>query len=198
MQEAVPAGLGGMAAILGMAADRVVAICIQASQDTGQQVAPANYNSPEQIGISGELAAVEHAAELARAAGAKRAVMLHVSAPFHCAMMQPAQDRLAVDLHALHFNAPRIPIAANVDAIFVRQAEASRDTLIRQVTGAVRWVECVQLLIDQGMTHYIEVGSGRILGGLMRQIDRSQKFLHTEDSSTLEKTLAALSDAPPA
>ena len=125
-------------------------------------------------------------------AGAKRAVMLQVSAPFHCALMEPAQKALATDLEALVFNDPRFPIACNVDARLITRRAEARDCLVRQVTGSVRWVECIQLLIAQGITRFIEVGPGRVLTGLMRQIDRSQRTLNVEDSASLEKTIEAL------
>src|SRR6202042_3036105 len=123
---------------------------------------------------------------------AKRAIMLQVSAPFHCALMQPAQDALARDLATLTFANPHFAIAANVDARLLTGSAEVRDCLIRQVTGPVRWVECVHLLIAQGATHFIEVGPGKVLSGLMRQIDRTQKTSHVEDSASLEKTLASL------
>lgn len=192
MQEAVPQGVGAMAAILGMPADAVEDVCADASVESWDVVSAANLNSPEQTVISGSVAAVERAATLAKERGAKRAVMLPVSAPFHCVLMQPAQERLAKDLHVLAFATPRIPIAVNVDAVLVATADAARDALIRQVTGAVRWVECMRLLIAEGATHFIEVGPGKVLCGLMRQIDRSQSCLNVEDSASLEKTLAAL------
>ena len=237
MQQAVPAGQGAMAAILGLPAARISELCAQASDDntvpsptpvnpdapnpeviaahnagtpsataaTDPQatraamarsiVSPANLNSPDQTVISGSTAAVERAAELCKAAGAKRTVMLQVSAPFHCALMQPAQDLLATDLESLVFNDPLFPIAANVDARLLTRRADARDCLIRQVTGAVRWVDCIQLLIDQGATHFIEVGPGKVLSGLMRQIDRTQKALNVEDSASLEKTLTALISA---
>lgn len=196
MQEAVPAGVGAMAAILGLPSSKVVEVCAAAAAETGEIVSAANLNSPEQTVISGTVKAVERAAGLAREAGAKRAVMLAVSAPFHCALMQPAQDRLAADLQALHLAAPAIPVAANVDAVLVRDADTGRDALVRQVTGAVRWVECVNLLIGEGVAGFIEVGPGKVLCGLMRQIDRAQKCLNVEDSASLEKTLAALAESP--
>jgi len=192
MQDAVPAGQGAMAAILSLPADKIVELCKQAASETGGVVSAANLNSPDQTVISGAVAAVERAAELMKEAGARRTVMLPVSAPFHCALMQPAQDRLAADLHALNFSAPKIPVAVNVDAVLVQDADAARDALIRQVTGAVRWVECMQLLAAQGVTHYIEAGPGKVLCGLMRQIDRAQTCLNVEDAASLEKTLAAL------
>ncbi|MHB1022561.1 MAG: ACP S-malonyltransferase [Acidobacteriaceae bacterium] len=194
MQEAVPAGQGAMAAILALPAEKIAEICKTAAAETGAVVSAANLNSPDQTVISGAVAAVERAAALCKEAGAKRTVMLPVSAPFHCALMQPAQDRLAADLQTLSFQTPQIPVAANVDAAFAISADAARDALIRQVTGAVRWVECMQLLIAQGATHFIEVGPGKVLCGLMRQIDRAQTCLNVEDSASLEKTLAALQE----
>ena len=207
MQQAVPPGEGAMAAILGLSADLINDICSQVSDDltplptnplaktfspNSAVVSPANLNSPDQTVISGAAAAVERAADLCKQAGAKRTVMLPVSAPFHCALMQPAQDALATDLAALAFNDPAFPVVCNVDARLLTSAADARDCLIRQVTGAVRWVECIQLLIAQGATQFIEVGPGKVLSGLMRQIDRSQKALNVEDSASLEKTLAAL------
>jgi [acyl-carrier-protein] S-malonyltransferase len=194
MQEAVPAGEGAMAAVLALPAEKIVEICALASADTGKPVAAANLNSPDQTVISGAVAAVEQAATLCKEAGAKRVVMLPVSAPFHCALMQPAQDRLAADLAALNFSAPVVPVVTNVDAKLITTGEDARDALVRQVTGAVRWVECIQLLIAEGATHFIEVGPGKVLCGLMRQIDRNQKALNVEDAASLEKTLAALSE----
>jgi [acyl-carrier-protein] S-malonyltransferase len=192
MQEAVPAGQGAMAAILGLNSEAVVETCAKAAAETGAVVSAANLNSPEQTVISGAKDAVERAAALAKEAGAKRAVMLPVSAPFHCALMQPAQDRLAEDLRRLPFSAPKIPIITNVDAALVTEVETLRDALIRQVTGSVRWVESMRLLIEQKPTHLIEVGPGKVLCGLLRQIDRAQTALNVEDAASLEKTLASL------
>jgi [acyl-carrier-protein] S-malonyltransferase len=207
MQQAVPPGEGAMAAILGFSADLITDICAQVSDDltplpnspeaktfspNSAVVSPANLNSPDQTVISGATAAVERAADLCKQAGAKRAVMLHVSAPFHCALMQPAQDALAADLKTITFNDPAYPVAANVDARLLTSRTEVPDCLIRQVTGSVRWVECIHLLIAQGATHFIEVGPGKVLSGLMRQIDRNQKTSHVEDSASLEKTLTSL------
>lgn len=192
MQEAVPAGQGAMAAILALPAEEITAICAEVAKELAQPVSPANLNSPDQTVISGAVAAVEKAAELCKGKGARKTVMLPVSAPFHCAMMQPAQDRLAELLRSLSFQNPSTPVAVNVDAVLVSSAEQSLDALIRQVTGAVRWVECTKLLIEQQPTHFIEVGPGKVLCGLMRQIDRQQKCLNVEDAASLEKTLAAL------
>ena len=185
MQEAVPAGQGNMAAILGMPLDTLQQVCVDAAQ--GEVVSPANINSPDQIVISGAQKAVERAAELAKERGAKRAVMLQVSAPFHCDMMQPAQDRLAKDLQHLKFSDPDVPVVANIDAQPKTQAEAAREALVRQVTGAVQWLGCVQKLVALGTNTFVEVGPGKVLTGLMRQIDRAQTALNVEDEASLQK-----------
>jgi len=192
MQEAVPVGVGAMAAILALALEPLEAACRQAAQETGGTVSPANINSPDQIVISGSKAAVERAAELAKEKGAKRAVMLPVSAPFHCSLMQPAQDRLAADLRSLRFSAPRVPVITNVDAKPIQDAEHARDALIRQVTGAVQWVHSIQTLIAAGVQTFVEVGPGKVLSGLLRQIDRSKTGLNVEHEESLQKTLTAL------
>src|SRR5580658_955671 len=171
MQEAVPVGVGAMAAIVGMALDKVSEIARDAAQE--EVCHAANINSPEQIVISGNAGAVERAIKLAVERGAKKAVSLPVSAPFHCSLMQPAQDRLAADLSALTFQNPSCPVVCNVDAAEITSAEAARAALIRQVTGTVQWEPSVRLLIDQGVGLLIEVGPGKVLWGLMRQIDRS-------------------------
>jgi len=185
MQEAVPAGEGAMAAVLGMPIDQLQQVCADAAQ--GQIVSPANINSPDQIVISGATDAVQRAADLAKERGAKRAIMLDVSAPFHCAMMQPAQDRLASDLKSLEFNNPEIPVVANIDAEPTTTADASRDALIRQVTGAVRWEGCIRKLVQLGANTFVEAGPGKVLTGLMRQIDRSQTAMNVEDEASLQK-----------
>ena len=191
MQEAVPVGQGAMAAILGMPLKDVTQVCAEAVQ--GQVCQPANINSPDQVVISGSAPAVERAAELARQRGAKKAVMLPVSAPFHCALMRPAQERLAADLKNLTLGPPEIPVVCNVDAALVENAEKSRDALIRQVTGAVRWEESMRLLIARGVATFFEVGPGRVLCGLMRQIDRAQTCLNVEDEASLQKVVNHLS-----
>ncbi len=193
MQEAVPPNGGAMAAVLGLDAARIADLCQLASDEHNAIVAPANMNAPEQTVISGETAAVNRAMELCKEAGAKRCVLLPVSAPFHCKLMEPAAERLAADLERAVFNDPAIPVASNVDArLMTRRAEA-RDSLIRQVTGAVRWTECIDLLRGTGgATTFIEVGPGRVLSGLLRQIDRSLPAFNVEDAASLEKTLAAL------
>ena len=193
MQEAVPVGVGAMAAILGMPLDQVNHISSDAAQGEVCQV--ATINSPEQIVISGHTGAVERAIKLAVERGAKKAVSLPVSAPFHCALMQPAQDRLAADLSALTFQKPHCPVVCNVDAAPVTDPEAARAALVRQVTGSVKWEPSVRLLLEKGVSLFVEVGPGKVLWGLMRQIDRSKKCLTVGDQATLEKTLAQVSAA---
>jgi [acyl-carrier-protein] S-malonyltransferase len=191
MQQAVPPGQGAMAAVLGMLGTAVVALCRDASRQVGAPVEPANLNAPEQTVISGTTAAVERAIVLAKERGAKRAVMLQVSAPFHCSLMQPAQDALAPVLDGIPFSPAKIPVVVNVDAKLVTDAPELRDALIRQVTGAVRWTESMQLLIANGVTTFVEVGPGKVLSGLLRQIDRGQKCSQVEDPASLEKLLGA-------
>jgi [acyl-carrier-protein] S-malonyltransferase len=193
MQEAVPVGVGAMAAILGMDLDSVITVCADAAQ--GQVCAPANINSSEQIVISGHTAAVERAAKLASERGAKRAIMLPVSAPFHCSLMKPAQDRLAADLSAIACQKPSVPVACNVDAALVTDAEASRDALLRQVTASVKWNQSIHLLIAKGVEGFVEVGPGKVLCGLMRQIDRSKACSVAGDETSLQKALEQLSHA---
>jgi [acyl-carrier-protein] S-malonyltransferase len=188
MQEAVPVGVGAMAAIIGMPLDQVSQICRDAAQ--GEVCQAANINSPDQIVISGHAAAVGRAIQLATERGARKAVSLPVSAPFHCALMQPAQDRLAADLRALSFQNPRLPVVSNVDAALVTDAESARDALIRQVTGAVKWDQSVRLLLAKGVSLFVEAGPGRVLWGLMRQIDRSKTCFAVSDEASLQKTLA--------
>jgi [acyl-carrier-protein] S-malonyltransferase len=195
MQEAVPVGIGTMAAILGMEFDKVAAVCSDASE--GEVCEPANINSPEQIVISGHTAAVERATKLADERGAKRAKLLPVSAPFHCSLMKPAQDRLATDLSSIAFNKPNAPLVCNVDGALLDDADRSRDALIRQVTGSVKWDQSMRVLIAQGAQTFVEVGPGKVLCGLMRQIDRAQKCLNVADESSLQKTLEQMAGAPP-
>ena len=187
MQEAVPVGVGAMAAILGMELEKVTAVCSDAAQD--EVCEPANINSPEQIVISGHTAAVERAVKLADERGAKRAKVLAVSAPFHCSLMKPAQDRLATDLFSINFKQPAAGVVCNVDAALLEDADRSRDALIRQVTGAVKWHQSMRVLIAQGVQTFVEVGPGKVLCGLMRQIDRSKTTLNVGDEASLQKTL---------
>jgi len=193
MQEAVPVGVGAMAAIVALAAEEVEKVCAESAQ--GEVCQAANLNSPDQTVISGNKAAVERATVLAKKRGAKRALILPVSAPFHCALMQPAQDRLAADLHALNFHNPEVPVMCNVDAVLVTTADASRDALVRQVTGAVQWVKSMQALIALGVENYVEVGPGKVLCGLMKQIDKTRVCVNVQDEDSLQKTLNHFSAA---
>jgi [acyl-carrier-protein] S-malonyltransferase len=193
MQEAVPVGVGAMAAILAMPIEKVLQVCQEASD--GAVCQAANLNSPDQVVISGDKSAVERAADLAKKNGAKRAVMLPVSAPFHCMLMQPAQDRLAEDLRELTFRNPTVPVMCNADAKLVTTAEERRDALIRQVTGSVRWAESMQAFIALGVSEFLELGPGKVLCGLLRQIDRSCNGNNVEDEESLQKTLNHFSPA---
>jgi [acyl-carrier-protein] S-malonyltransferase len=187
MQEAVPVGVGAMAAILGMDLEKVTGVCHDAAQ--GEVCEPANINSAEQIVISGHKSAVERAVKLASERGAKRAILLQVSAPFHCSLMKPAQERLAADLSTLAFQKSAVPVACNVDAALVVDRDRSRDALVRQVTGAVKWEQSIRLLIAQGVQTFVEVGPGKVLCGLMRQIDRSKTALNVGDEASLQKAV---------
>ena len=193
MQEAVPAGQGAMAALLGLPLPKVQQVCEQAAQ--GQVVVPANLNSPGQIVISGHKEAVERAAAAAKDAGAKRAVLLPVSAPFHSSLLQPAAARLESDFQRIGFSGLGIPLVTNVDAEVIETPQAARDALLRQVPAPVRWEESMRKLMELGCDCFIEVGPGKVLAGLLRQIDRSVRALSVEDPASLEKTLAVL--APP-
>jgi [acyl-carrier-protein] S-malonyltransferase len=187
MQEAVPAGEGAMAAILGIGPADVADICKKAAD--GEVVSPANMNSPEQTVISGTAAAVKRAVEIASQNGAKRAVILPVSAPFHCALMMPAQKRLEVDLKAAHFNSLKFPLITNVDAEAVTTGDEAREALTRQVTAPVRWLDSVREMIEAGVTVFVEVGPGKVLSGLLRQIDRSVRCFNVEDAASLNATI---------
>jgi len=192
MQTAVPPAQGAMAAILSLDPEKVSEACAAAAEDTGLIVAPANFNSPSQTVISGAAAAVEKAAAYCKDRGARRTVMLPVSAPFHCALMQPAQQEVARVLGGLELNDPRIPVAANVSGTMVTSADGARSALIGQVTGAVRWVDCVRTLAGAEAQLFLEVGPGKVLCGLLKQIDPDKKSLNVEDSASLEKALADL------
>jgi [acyl-carrier-protein] S-malonyltransferase len=197
MQDAVPAGVGAMAAIMGLSPAVVADACKRAAEN--EICAPANLNSHEQTVISGHAGAVKRAVEIASQLGAKRAVMLPVSAPFHSALMMPAQEKLAVELKKVSFADLRVPLVTNVDADTETSGEEARDALIRQVTMPVRWEESVRLLIDEGVNTFVEVGPGRVLTGLLRQIERSVATLNVEDEkslvATLDKVAGARSDA---
>lgn len=189
MQEAVPVGVGAMAALLGLDLPAVQGICEQAAQ--GRIVSPANLNSPGQIVIAGNREAVERAVALAKDAGAKRAILLQVSAPFHCALMMPAEERLSVDLDQTPFTDLRCPLITNVDAHPIRTGAEARSALKRQVSRPVRWHEIVQQLLDAGVRTFVEVGPGKVLLGLIRSIDKSATMLNIEDEKSMENALNA-------
>jgi [acyl-carrier-protein] S-malonyltransferase len=193
MQEAVPVGIGAMAAILGMEWEKVAQVCREAAH--GEVCEVANVNSPEQIVIAGHAGAVERASKLAEEGGAKKAKILPVSAPFHCSLMKPAQDRLAEDLNALTVNPLSIPVVSNVDAQVVTSGEEARDALVRQVTGSVKWEQSVGLLVSRQVESFVEVGPGKVLWGLMRQINRTPTSLYVADQLSLDKTLEHFAQA---
>jgi len=193
MQSAVPDGTGAMAAILGLAPAQVTELCRQAAE--GEVVSPANLNSPEQTVISGHAGAVKRAVELASASGAKRAVMLPVSAPFHSELMAPAQRDLEVDLRKISFHPMRVPMVTNADAEIVTSGDEARESLIRQVVLPVRWEASMRTLIDHGVSMFVETGPGRVLSGLLRQIDRSVHVFNVEDEKSMNAALERLARA---
>ena len=190
MQEAVPVGTGAMAAILGSDLETVNAACAEAAQ--GQVCSAANINSPGQIVIAGDVAAIDRAIEVLKASGAKRAVKLNVSAPFHCALMMPAQDRLAADLNEMQFDDLATPLVTNVDAKSIKTGNEARDSLIRQVSRTVRWLESVEFLSNHGVQTFIEIGPGKVLSGLARQINRDLRLSNVEDEASLRGAREAL------
>lgn len=190
MQEAVPVGVGAMAALLGGEPGAAEAICLEAAQ--GEVCAPANLNSPGQVVIAGHASAVARAAELAPKHGVRRVVILNVSAPFHCTLMRPAAEKLARDLAATEIHDAEIPVIRNVDGAAVTSAVEIRDGLERQVVSPVRWEESMRNLLGAGVNLMIEAGPGKVLCGLMRQIERQTGCLHVEDSASLEDTLAKM------
>lgn len=193
MQEAVPAGQGAMAAIMGLSPAVVQDACKRAAE--GEICSPANLNSPEQTVISGHAGAVKRAVEIASQLGAKRSMVLPVSAPFHSALMTPAQEKLEKDLNAAEFEDLQVPLVTNVDADSIRQGEEARSALIRQVTMPVRWEESMRMLLDEGVNTFVEVGPGRVLTGLMRQIERSVATLNVEDEKSLQATVEKIAGA---
>ncbi|HMJ24217.1 MAG TPA: ACP S-malonyltransferase [Pyrinomonadaceae bacterium] len=191
MQEAVPVGVGAMAAILGASLEVVMAACADAAE--GQVCSAANINSPGQVVIAGDIAAIDRAIALLQERGARRAMKLNVSAPFHCALMQPAQERLAVDLNSIPFKNLSTPLVTNVDAKAIELGAEARDALVRQVSQPVRWLESVEFLIGQGVQSLIEIGPGKVLSGLVRQIDRNLRCVNVEDKASLCAAREALS-----
>lgn len=190
MQEAAPVGSGAMAAIMVADLGDIMEACNEAAQ--GGVCSPANINSANQVVIAGDSAAVDRAIELLKERGAKRAIRLNVSAPFHCALMNPAQDRLAEDLEQLEFHDLSVPLVTNVDAAKITAGRDARDALVRQVSSPVRWHETVTYLVQQGVDTFVEVGPGKVLSGLVRQIERSARSLNVEDSTSLNATREAL------
>lgn len=190
MQEAVPVGVGAMAAILGLDAGAVAEACAEAA--AGEVCAPANFNTPTQTVIAGAAAAVERAVEACKVRGARRAIMLKVSAPFHCALMQTAQDGMLAPLAGTPFHALPVPLVNNVDAAMVRSGDAAREGLIRQITFPVRWTEIVATLVSSGVTTFVEVGPGKVLSGLVKAIDREARLLNVEDAESLQQTIEGL------
>jgi [acyl-carrier-protein] S-malonyltransferase len=190
MQEAVPSGEGAMAALLGLDPALVLSLCERAAE--GQVVSPANLNSPGQVVIAGHREAVERAVALAKEAGAKRAILLQVSAPFHCSLMAPAEHRLAADIDQWQFSDLRYPLITNVDAAPIRTAAEARSALKRQVSRPVRWQESVQSLLDHGVKRFVEIGPGKVLTGLVRSLDKSATILNAEDEKSLENVFSAL------
>ena len=189
MQEAVPVGTGAMAAVIGGDRLEIEKLCAQASENLVCSV--ANINSPNQVVIAGNVEAVDRAMELLKGV-AKRVIKLNVSAPFHCALMKPAQDRLAFELGQLSFSEPAIPVVTNVDARVMTEPADLRDSLLRQVSSPVRWLESMELLLQQGVGTFVEVGPGKVLSGLMRQINREASCLNVEDAASLEAARAKL------
>jgi [acyl-carrier-protein] S-malonyltransferase len=192
MQEAVPVGTGAMAAILGSDLQMVKEACDEAAQ--GEVCSPANINSPGQIVIAGSAGAIDRAIPVLKERGAKRVVKLNVSAPFHCALMKPAQDRLAVDLEQIGFRDLDMPVITNVDARPIESGEDVRDSLVRQVSNPVRWLESVEFLINQGVQTFVEIGPGKVLSGLVRQINRQVRCVNVEDTASLHAAVEALAN----
>lgn len=190
MQEAVPVGVGAMAAILGLPLETVEIACAEAAE--GEICSPANINSPAQIVIAGNSDAVDRAIDLLKERGAKRAIRLNVSAPFHCALMKPAQDRLAADLENVGFADLRFPLIENVSAEPNSSGERARNALITQVSSPVRWAQSMETLLAEEVTTFVEVGAGKVLSGLVRQINRDVTCVNVESADSLRKSLEVL------
>jgi [acyl-carrier-protein] S-malonyltransferase len=191
MQEAVPVGVGAMAAIFGADLETIEKTCVEAAQ--GEVCTPANINSPGQVVIAGHTGAIDRAIDLLKARGAKRTIKLKVSAPFHCALMRPAQERLKVDLDSMSFEDLRVPVVTNVNAAVVASGSEVRDALVRQVSSPVRWRESLEQLAREGVTTFVEVGPGKVLSGLVKQtLNSSVRRSNVEDESSLETALMNL------
>ena len=192
MQQAVPVGAGAMAAILGLDADKVLSGCAEAATATGEVVSAANFNDPKQTVISGSKAGVDKACELLKAMGAKRALLLAVSAPFHCALMQPAAEALRERLVSVKLAVPTLPVVNNIDVASPMDADAIRDALYRQAFGPVRWVEVVLALRARGVSHIVECGPGKVLAGMVKRIDADAVSGAVFDPASLQDTLGLL------
>src|SRR5215218_8208890 len=190
MQEAVPVGVGAMAAILGLDVESIEKGCAEAAE--GLVCSPANINSPSQVVIAGNTEAVDRACEILKGKGAKRAIKLNVSAPFHCGLMMPAEERLAIDLNALKYGEFRFPIVHNVDAQENNDTGKVSDALKRQVSSPVKWLQSIQKLRELGVEKFVEVGPGKVLNGLLRQIDRDAVSANVDDTESLRTTLERL------
>jgi [acyl-carrier-protein] S-malonyltransferase len=187
MQEAVPVGIGAMAAILGLSAEAVKEVCQEVAGE--QVIEPANFNGGGQVVIAGHREAVDRASVLAKERGARRTVPLPVSAPFHCRLMRPAAERLARDLKATTFTDLSVPLVNNVDAASIEKGAEARDGLQRQVASPVRWEESIARLLNEGVTHFVEVGPGKVLTGLVRKVNRQAQVASVEDPGGVEKVL---------
>ncbi len=190
MQEAAPVGSGAMAAILGADLSDIMNACGEAQQ--GEVCSPANINAPGQVVIAGDATAVERAMALLKERGAKKAIRLKVSAPFHCALMMPAQERLALEFEKISFQDLRVPLVTNVDAAAIETGEEARDALVRQVSAPVRWRESIEFLVQEGVERFVEVGPGKVLSGLVRRINRDAASLNVEDTASLRQAREAL------
>lgn len=190
MQEAVPLGVGAMAAIIGLSSDDVIEACKSAS-DYGI-VEPANFNCPGQIAISGEVEAVEKAIDLCKEKGAKRAIKLAVSAPFHCSMLRPAGERLAVALKEVEFNDFKIPLVANATAQIIESSDEIKELLIKQVSSPVLWEDTIKLMLDYGVDTFVEIGPGKVLSGFVKKINKEARSFNIEDMASLEKILGEI------
>ncbi len=191
MQEAVPVGVGGMAAIIGLPLEKIQELCNEVSTND-QVVQPANLNSPEQIVIAGHKEAVENVSESAKQAGAKKSVILPVSAPFHCSLMKPAEIKLQTELEQTTFQDLQVPVISNVEAQPVTRGSEARQALVRQVCSPVRWLETMKYMVGQGIEAMVEIGSGKVLSGLMRRFDKNVACYQVGDQASLEQTVAAL------
>lgn len=191
MQEAVPVGVGAMSAIIGLDNDSVIESCKEASAVGVCE--PANFNCPGQLAIAGEVAAVEKANELCKAKGAKRAMMLPVSAPFHCSLLKPAGEKLAAELEKITLNDIKVPVVVNVTAQCVTNRDEVKTTLINQVSNSVLWENCVKTMLEQGVDTFVEIGPGKVLSGFVKKINKDVKVLNVENLDSLNATLEELS-----